>query len=93
MERHTALTETHLASGASMMWAGPWKRVEAYNGDVQGEYQAVRERVGLIDVGTLGKFLVAGPTRPSSWSASTRCASPTSRRAACATACCSRRAA
>ena len=61
MERHTALTETHLASGASMMWAGPWKRVEAYNGDVQGEYQAVRQRVGLIDVGTLGKFLVAGP--------------------------------
>ncbi len=61
MERHTALTETHLALGASMMWAGPWKRVEAYNGDVQGEYQAVRQRVGLIDVGTLGKFLVAGP--------------------------------
>jgi sarcosine oxidase subunit alpha len=61
MERHTALTETHLASGASMMWAGPWKRVEAYNGDVQGEYKAVRERVGLIDVGTLGKFLVGGP--------------------------------
>jgi sarcosine oxidase subunit alpha len=44
-----------------MMWAGPWKRVEAYNGDVLGEYRAVRERVGLIDVGTLGKFLVGGP--------------------------------
>ncbi len=39
MERHTALTETHLASGASMMWAGPWKRVEAYNGDVAGRVQ------------------------------------------------------
>jgi sarcosine oxidase subunit alpha len=61
MERHTALTETHLGLGATMMWAGPWKRVEAYGGDVQGEYRAVRERVGLIDVGTLGKFLVAGP--------------------------------
>jgi sarcosine oxidase subunit alpha len=60
LERHTALTDVHLAAGASMMWAGPWKRVEAYNGDVDGEYRAVRERVGLIDVGTLGKFLVAG---------------------------------
>jgi sarcosine oxidase subunit alpha len=61
IERHTALTDVHLAAGGSMMWAGPWKRVEAYHGDIQGEYQAVRERVGLIDVGTLGKFLVSGP--------------------------------
>jgi sarcosine oxidase subunit alpha len=43
------------------MWAGPWKRIEAYGGDVDGEYWAVRQRVGMIDVGTLGKFLVAGP--------------------------------
>jgi sarcosine oxidase subunit alpha len=61
IERHTSLTETHLSLGASMMWAGVWKRVEAYNGDIQGEYKAVRERVGIIDVGTLGKFLVGGP--------------------------------
>jgi sarcosine oxidase, subunit alpha len=60
MERHTALTPKHLSIGGTMMWAGPWKRVEAY-GDVPAEYRAVRERVGLIDVGTLGKFLVAGP--------------------------------
>ncbi len=60
IERHTTLTSKHLSAGASMMWAGVWKRVEAYNGDVQGEYAAVRERVGVIDVGTLGKFLVGG---------------------------------
>ena len=43
------------------MWAGPWKRVEATTATSSGEYRAVRERVGMIDVGTLGKFLVAGP--------------------------------
>jgi sarcosine oxidase subunit alpha len=61
IERHTALHEKHLQAGATTMWAGPWKRIEAYNGDVDGEYWAVRQRVGMIDVGTLGKFLVAGP--------------------------------
>ncbi len=61
VERHTALVDVHRGLGASMMWAGSWKRVESYNGDVQGEYEAVRNRVGLIDVGTLGKFTVAGP--------------------------------
>ena len=61
IERHTALHEKHLAAGATTMWAGPWKRIEAYHGDVDGEYWAVRQRVGMIDVGTLGKFLVAGP--------------------------------
>jgi sarcosine oxidase, subunit alpha len=61
IERHTALTETHTKLGATMMWAGPWKRVEAYRGDVSGEYWAVRKGVGIIDVGTLGKFLVGGP--------------------------------
>ena len=61
LERRTALHERHRAAGASFLWAGPWKRVEAYRGDVEGEYRAVREGVGLIDVGTLGKFLLAGP--------------------------------
>jgi sarcosine oxidase, subunit alpha len=61
VERHTRLRAAHAKLGATFMWAGPWKRVEAYGGDVEGEYRAVRERVGVIDVGTLGKFLVAGP--------------------------------
>ena len=46
--------------GASTLWAGPWKRIFSY-GDMQAEYEAVRHRVGVIDVGTLGKFLLAGP--------------------------------
>ena len=46
--------------GAKFLWAGQWKRVEHY-GDIEREYRAVREGVGLIDVGTLGKFLVTGP--------------------------------
>jgi sarcosine oxidase subunit alpha len=61
IERHTALHQKHLEMGASTLWAGPWKRIFAYNGDIQGEYEAVRHRVGVIDVGTLGKFLLAGP--------------------------------
>ncbi len=54
-------TRSTSTPGATTMWAGPWKRIEAYCGDVDGEYWAVRQRVGMIDVGTLGKFLVAGP--------------------------------
>jgi sarcosine oxidase subunit alpha len=60
LERRTALHDTHLARGASFLWAGQWRRVDSY-GDIEREYRAVRERVGLIDVGTLGKFLVTGP--------------------------------
>jgi sarcosine oxidase subunit alpha len=40
--------------------AGIWRRPKDY-GDVRGEYWAVRRGVSLMDVGTLGKFLVAGP--------------------------------
>jgi sarcosine oxidase subunit alpha len=43
-----------------MDWSGGWKRPLHY-GDWRGEYRAVRERVSVMDVGTLGKFLVAGP--------------------------------
>ncbi|MFM7246785.1 MAG: 2Fe-2S iron-sulfur cluster-binding protein [Actinomycetota bacterium] len=60
IERHTPLHQKHLEMGASTLWAGPWKRIFSY-GDMQAEYEAVRHRVGVIDVGTLGKFLLAGP--------------------------------
>ena len=60
IERHTPLHQRHLEMGASTLWAGPWKRIFSY-GDMQAEYEAVRHRVGVIDVGTLGKFLLAGP--------------------------------
>ena len=59
IEKRTALHDTHLAAGAHLDWSGSWKRPYRY-GDAQEEYRAVRERVSLMDVGTLGKFLVGG---------------------------------
>lgn len=59
IEKRTALHERHLALGAKLDWSGSWKRPFHY-GDAREEYRAVRERVSLMDVGTLGKFLVAG---------------------------------
>jgi sarcosine oxidase subunit alpha len=60
LERRTALHDTHLGLGATFLWAGQWKRVDNY-GSIEKEYRAVREGVGVIDVGTLGKFRVSGP--------------------------------
>jgi sarcosine oxidase subunit alpha len=59
IEKRTALHERHLALGAKLDWSGSWMRPYRY-GDLTEEYRAVRERVSLMDVGTLGKFLVAG---------------------------------
>jgi sarcosine oxidase subunit alpha len=39
---------------------GAWVRPTSY-GDPSDEYAAVRDRVSVMDVGTLGKFLVGGP--------------------------------
>ncbi len=58
--RLSPMHQRHLALGARLMDAGQWKRPEHY-GDPQAEVQAVRERVGLIDVSTLGKLNVQGP--------------------------------
>ena len=60
VEQRTALHERHLELGATMEWAGAWKRPETY-GDVLAEYWAVRRDVSMMDVSTLGKFVVAGP--------------------------------
>jgi sarcosine oxidase subunit alpha len=60
VEPRTARHDRHVALGACMEWAGAWKRPEHY-GDPSAEYRAVREAVGVMDVGTLGKFLLAGP--------------------------------
>ncbi len=46
-----------------MMIAGLWLRPEQY-GDPIAEIKAVRERVGLIDVSTLGKLRLTGPGVP-----------------------------
>ena len=59
LEWHTALHDRHLEMGGIMEWAGIWKRVERY-GDVLEEYRAVRERVSIMDVSTLGKYRIAG---------------------------------
>jgi sarcosine oxidase subunit alpha len=67
-ERRTALDAEHEALGAVWMPAGNWRRPEYYalpgksrEDAIQAEVRAVRARVGLIDVGTLGKIEVHGP--------------------------------
>jgi sarcosine oxidase subunit alpha len=55
----TPTHERHLALDARMMDMGEWKRPHTYTTTTE-EYRAVRERVGLIDVGTLGKLDVRG---------------------------------
>jgi sarcosine oxidase subunit alpha len=59
-EKRTSLHDVHVAAGARMGWSGSWLRPFDY-GDAADEYRAVRERVSLMDVGTLAKFLVTGP--------------------------------
>jgi sarcosine oxidase, subunit alpha len=58
--KRTSLHDVHLAAGARMDRSGGWWRPFTY-GDWREEYRAVRERVSVMDVGTLGKFTVAGP--------------------------------
>jgi sarcosine oxidase subunit alpha len=57
--KRTSLHERHLAMGAHLDRSGSWIRPYRY-GDWREDHRAVRERVSLMDVGTLGKFLVAG---------------------------------
>ena len=59
LEKRTGLHDVHVAAGATLGWSSGWKRPICY-GDPDEQYRAVRERVGLMDVGTLGRFLIAG---------------------------------
>jgi sarcosine oxidase, subunit alpha len=70
--RQTALHSRHVAAGAKFIPAGDWLRPAYYQkrGEVpfsdrehaiRDEVETVRQRVGLIDVSTLGKIEVAGP--------------------------------
>lgn len=61
--RVTPVHDWHKERGAKMMVAGLWLRPEHY-GDPLAEVQAVRQRVGLIDVSTLGKLRLVGPGAP-----------------------------
>jgi sarcosine oxidase, subunit alpha len=58
--RRTPMHHWHLEANAQWLDAGQWKRPESY-GDPNAEVRAVRTRVGLIDVSTLGKIEVRGP--------------------------------
>jgi sarcosine oxidase subunit alpha len=59
-DKRTSLHELHVAAGARIDRSGGWLRPFTY-GDPRAEYLAVRERVSVMDVGTLGKFTIAGP--------------------------------
>ena len=56
----TPLDAEHRALGARMDRIGGWWRPWTY-GDTEAEYWAVRQRVSIGDVSTLGKMIVTGP--------------------------------
>jgi sarcosine oxidase, subunit alpha len=58
--QRTSIHHRHEELRARMMWTGSWRRPHSYR-DPEAEAQAVHTAVGLIDVSTLGKLLVAGP--------------------------------
>jgi sarcosine oxidase subunit alpha len=67
-ERRTPMHHRHSAAGAVWMPAGAWQRPEYYaipgqsrEACIEGEVRAVRQGIGLIDVGTLGKLEIRGP--------------------------------
>jgi sarcosine oxidase subunit alpha len=67
-ERVTAIHDRHVAAGAVFEPVGQWLRARFYplpgedmEAAVQRECAAVRERVGMADVSTLGKIDVRGP--------------------------------
>ena len=65
--RRTPMHAWHLAHGAHMVPAGNWQRPACYGAPasvaaaVAREATAVHQRVGLIDVSTLGKIEIRGP--------------------------------
>jgi sarcosine oxidase subunit alpha len=65
--RQTPLHSRHAAMGAKFMAAGMWQRPEYYTQAgkskkecIESEVATVRDRVGIIDVGTLGKIEIRG---------------------------------
>ena len=61
--KRTPMDRIHRQLGATMVESGPWLRPHSY-GSSGDECAAVRERVGIIDVGTLGKLEVLGRDAP-----------------------------
>ena len=67
-ERRTPMHTRHEAAAAVWMAAGVWQRPEYYAvagqsriESIRAEALAVRQAVGIIDVGTLGKLEIRGP--------------------------------
>ena len=58
--KRSAIHGLHRELGASIKWAGDWRRAYDY-GDPEGEALNVHSAAGLIDVSTLGKLIVRGP--------------------------------
>ena len=75
--RLTSIHWRHVEAGATIQWAGPWKRPYAYGDKPEDEVRAVHESLGVIDVSTLGKLVVEGPAPSRSSSASIRTVSAT----------------
>ena len=61
--RLTPMHYLHLELGAEMGDVGQWKRPHHYT-TIEEECRAVRERVGIIDVSTLGKLDIQGTDAP-----------------------------
>ena len=61
--KRSPLDRVHRRLGAAMVESGPWLRPHNY-GSPADECLAVRERVGVIDVSTLGKMEVLGVDGP-----------------------------
>ena len=61
--KRSPMDRKHRNLGATMVEAGPWQRPHNY-GSAQDEAIAVRKRVGIIDVSTLGKLDVQGKDAP-----------------------------
>lgn len=59
--RRTSIHWRHEEAGATIQWAGPWKRPYAYGDRPEDEVRAVHDSLGVIDVSTLGKLFVEGP--------------------------------
>ena len=61
--KRTSIHRKHVELGARMADLGPWRRAHSYEAP-QDEARAVRERVGIIDVSSLGKLDVRGADAP-----------------------------
>ena len=61
--KRTPMDRIHRELGAAMVESGPWLRPHSY-GFPADECAAVRQRVGIIDVSTLGKLEVVGGDAP-----------------------------